>query len=60
MHNFFLDESYPPSPIGQKNIVMAAWAVEQNRWRPTTANGFDLFKPPVIERIGSMFESLNT
>jgi hypothetical protein len=39
---------------------MAAWAVEQHRWRPATANRFELFKPPVIERIRSMFEALNT
>jgi hypothetical protein len=59
MHYFFLDESYPPSPSGQKNIVMAAWAVEQYRWRPATANRFELFKPPVMERICSMFEALD-
>jgi hypothetical protein len=59
MHYFFLDESYPPPPPGQKKIWMAAWAVEQHRWRNETARRFDLFKPPMLKRICSMFETLD-
>lgn len=59
MHYFFLDESYPPPAPGQKKIVMAAWAVEQHTWGPNTARRFDLFKPPILERICSMLESLD-
>ncbi len=59
MHYFFLDESYPPAPSGQKTIVIAAWAVEQHRWGHGTADRFQLFKPPLLKRICSMLESLD-
>jgi hypothetical protein len=61
MYYFFLDESYPPPPPGQKKIVMAAWAVEQRiwNWNDNTANGFGLFKSPVLKPICSMLESVN-
>jgi hypothetical protein len=59
MHYFFLDESYPPSAPGQMKIVMAAWAVEQHRWGHNLGERFNLFKPPILERICSMLESLD-
>jgi hypothetical protein len=58
MHYFFLDESYR-LVSGQKNIIFSSWAVEQHKWRSTTASAFDLFKPPIFERVYSMFESLD-
>lgn len=59
MHYFFLDESYPPSARGQRQIVMAAWAVERNNWSRNAADRYALYKPPVLERICSMLESLD-
>ena len=59
MHYFFLDESYPLSAPGQKKIVMAAWAVEQRMWSDSTANGFGLFRSPVLKPICSMLESID-
>jgi len=59
MHYFFLDESYPAPPPGQKKIVMVAWAVEQHRWGSQTASRFDLFKNPLLPRICIMLESLD-
>lgn len=38
---------------------MAAWGVEQYKWRDGTTGRFELFKPPVLERICSMLESLD-
>lgn len=58
MHYFFLDESYPPPTSGCKKIAMAAWAVEQRKWGRHTPQRFHLFKPPLLERICSMFETL--
>lgn len=57
MNYFFLDESYPPA-CGQKKIVTAAWAVEQYEWNQNSAKRADLFKPPILERIALMLESL--
>jgi len=59
MHYLFLDESYPAPVPGQRKIVMAAWAVEQESWNDRTAKRFDLFKRPVLRRICAMLESLN-
>ena len=59
MHYFFLDESYAPVARGQKRIVMAAWAIEQHRWGQRSVRRFDLFNPPIADRICLMLESLN-
>ena len=59
MHYLFLDESYPPVASPKKKIVIAAWAVEQNKWASMTAQRFDLFDPPVLKRICLMLESLD-
>jgi len=57
MDYFFLDESYPPVRE-QKKIVTAAWAVEQHKWNENSVKQADLFKSPIVERIGLMLESL--
>jgi hypothetical protein len=57
MHYFFLDESIRSIAHGQKKIVMAAWAVEQQRWG--TVGGPNLFHTPVLKSICSKLESLD-
>jgi hypothetical protein len=61
MHYFFLDESGPDAAPGQKKIAMVAWGVEQRmwNWNSNTANGFGLFRTPVLKPICSMLESVN-
>jgi hypothetical protein len=58
MYYFFFDESYPPAS-SEKKIVTAAWSVEEYKWNPSTLCRADLFKSPVLERIGLMLESLD-
>ena len=60
MHYLFFDESYPPSPHpDQKTIIMAAWGVEQDRFRRRMSGESELYNPPVLQRINAMFESLD-
>ena len=57
LHYLFLDEGYPSSE--KRTVVMAAWVVEQPRLNRASASFASLFKPPVLERIESMFEALD-
>jgi hypothetical protein len=59
MHYFFLDESLRSPVEGQKQTVMAAWAVEQHKWGKGTVSGLDLFQTPVLKPICSMLETLD-
>jgi hypothetical protein len=53
----FFDESYP---CGEKRtIVMSAWSVEQPRLNRASDPVSSLFRPPVLERIESMLQSLD-
>jgi len=59
MHYFFLDESLRSPAPGQRQIVMAAWAVEQRRWGKGTVGGPNLFQTPLLKSICSKLESLD-
>ncbi len=56
MHYFFLDESYS-SDQTRKNIVMAAWAVEQKRFNEWLPKRSDTYRSPVSASINSMLET---
>jgi len=56
MHYLFLDESYVLGH-GQTTIIMAAWAVEQDRLNCHVQLLSDLFRPPVIEEIKAMLHT---
>lgn len=58
MHYLFLDESYVLGR-GQTTIIMAAWAVEQDRLNRHVQRLSDLFRPPVIEAIKVMLHSVD-
>jgi hypothetical protein len=58
MHYLFFDESYLLAS-GQTTIVMAAWAVEQDRLNRHVQRLPDLYRSPVMEAIKSMLESLD-
>ena len=57
MHYLFFDESYPSQE--KRTVVMAAWAVEQARLTRASGSFAELFRPPVLKRIESLFESLD-
>jgi hypothetical protein len=57
LHYLFFDESYPSSE--KRTIVMSAWSVQQPRLNRASDWGSSLFRPPVWERIESMFHSLD-
>lgn len=58
MRYLFQDESYRTAG-NHKQVVMAAWAVEQRKWRLNPAARFNIFNPPVLRRIGEMLEAVD-
>lgn len=60
MQYVFLDESYPRAlRRDQKTTIIAASGVEQDRFRRRISGKFDPYNQPVLQRIKSMFDSLD-
>ncbi len=58
MHYLFFDESYKQAK-GQTTIVVAAWAIEQLGLNRFAEHLSELYRPPVLERIDSVLNSLD-
>jgi len=56
MHYLFLDES---NVLGRAQTIMGAWAVEQDRLNRYVQRLSDLFRPPVIEAMKAMLQSVD-
>jgi hypothetical protein len=58
MYYFFLDESYTPIR-SRKEIVMAGWAVQQEKFDNYMPKLHELYRSPVLKSIDSMFASID-
>jgi hypothetical protein len=59
MRHVFFDETYPDASGGRKNIVMAAWTVEQSRFDQCFSTDTSLQKWPGVDGINSVLEKLD-
>ena len=58
MHYLFFDERYVLRP-DETTILMAAWAVEQDSLNRHVDRLPELYRPPILKAINSMFDSLD-
>jgi hypothetical protein len=59
MHYVFVDEAYSRTETRTK-IAVASWAVEQAAWGRQAERFAELYRAPVLDSLGSMFDALDS